>query len=184
MNRLRVAWSGPGVAGPGLSTFYTVNGTMDPSDFVTFFTAIAGLLPDDVQLTIPSAGDNITEIGGAITGGWTAPGGGVVNGSSSSVFALGTGARIVWDTAGIRNGRHVRGVTYLAPLVTAAFDTSGRLAASAQTTLTNAANALRTALGGNLVVWSRPKGVQAGIQSAVTGVIVPETPTSLRSRRY
>lgn len=184
MNRLRVTWSGPGVAGPGLTTFYTVNGSMDPSKVVTFFTALVGLLPDDVQITIPSAGDNITEISGDITGAWATPGGGVVSGTNNGTFALGSGARIVWDTGGIRNGRHVRGTTYLAPLVSTAFDTTGRLAASAQTTLTNAANALRTGLGGNLVIWSRPKGVQAGIQSPVTGVIVPETPTSLRSRRY
>lgn len=184
MNRLRVTWSGPGVAGPGLTTFYSVNGSMDPSVFVVFFDALKTLIPDDVQLTIPSAGDNVSESNGAITGAWTAPGGAVVSGSSSGTFALGTGVRIIWDTGGIRNGRHVRGTTFLAPTVSTAFDTTGRMAVAVQTQITTAANNLRTAMGGNLVVWSRPKGVQAGIQSAVTGVIVPETPTSLRSRRY
>jgi hypothetical protein len=183
MDRIRVAWSGPGVAGPGLTTFYTISGEMDPGAVLTFFDAIKAQLPDDVQLTIPSSGDSMSEIGGAITSSWAAAGGGVVSGTSSGTFALGQGLRIVWDTNGIRNGRHVRGSTFIAPVVSTAFDTTGRVAPAVQATFTTAANNLRTALGGALVVWSRPKGVQGGIMSPVTSVQVPETPTALRSRR-
>ena len=156
---------------------------MDPAAVLAYFDAIKGHLPDDVQITVPSSGDVISEATGGITGAWAAPGGGVVSGSSSGIFMLGGGVRIVWDTAGLRNGRHVRGSTFIAPVVQTDFDTSGRVAPAAQTFHQSAANGLLVALGGAMVIWSRPKGVQAGMASAVTSVSVPETPTSLRSRR-
>jgi hypothetical protein len=184
MNRIRIKWSGPGVAGPGLTTFYTISGEMDPAAFLSFFDALKTYLPDDVQVTVPSSGDSMSEIGGAITNSWAAVGGGVVSGTSSGTFAIGQGVRIVWDTDGIRNGRHVRGTTFLVPVVSTVYDTSGRVAPAVQTAITTAANNLRTALSGALVIWSRPKGVQGGILSPVTSVQVPETPTALRSRRY
>lgn len=183
MDRIRVAWSGPGVAGPGLTTFYTLPGEMDPAAVLAFFDALKGYIPDDVQLTVPSSGDTMSEIGGGIVASWAKPGGGVVSGTNNGTFALGTGLRIVWDTNGIRNRRHVRGTTYIAPVTANAFDTTGRVAPAVQTAVLAAANAFRTAMGGALVIWSRPKGVQGGIQSPVTSVQVPETPTALRSRR-
>ena len=183
MDRIRVAWSGGGVAGPGLTTFYTLSGQMDPSDVFAFFDAVKAHLPDDVQVTIPSNGDVVSEVTGGITGTWAAAGGGVVNGTSSGIFQLGGGIRLVWDTAGLRNGRHVRGTTFMVPVIASDFDTTGRVLPASQTFWQSAANGLRVGLGGNLVVWSRPKGVQAGMASPVTAVSVPETPTSLRSRR-
>lgn len=184
MERLRVQWSGAGVVGPGLTTFYFLDGTAAPGDVLAFFTALVAHLPDDVQITVPNTGDVVQVTTGKITGSWTAVGGGVVNGSSTQPFMVGAGYRIVWETNGVRNGRHVRGSTFMVPVVMSHFDSVGRLTNTAQTAATTAANNLIASTSSSLQVWSRPKGGLNGESWAATSARVPETPTALRSRRY
>lgn len=180
---MRVAWSGPGVVGAGLTTFYFTPGTADPADIKAFFTAEAGRLPDDVQITVPSSGDVIDPVTGEITGTWTAPGGGVVNGTATTGFAIGTGYRFVWETAGITRRRHVRGTTYMVPAASTVFDTTGRILPASQASMLASAQNLLTATTGTLLIWTRPTAFSPGKWQVITGVRVPENPTSLRSRR-
>lgn len=184
MERLRVQWSGAGVVGPGLTTFYFLDGTADPAGVLAFYTALAAQLPDDVQITVPNTGDVMQVTTGAITGSWSAAGGGILNGSSTQTFQLGGGYRIVWETNGIRNGRHVRGATYMVPVVGTMFDSVGRLTNSAQTAAITAATNLLASGSSGMQIWSRPKGGLNGDSHSITSARVPETPTSLRSRRY
>jgi hypothetical protein len=183
MERMRLQWSGPGVVGAGVSTLFFNDSMADPAEVRTWLESIKGFIPDDVQITVPNGGDVMNPVSGAITGTWSGLGGGITNGTSSSSFLIGTGVRIVWDTAGIRNGRHVRGATYLVPVGANVFDTTGRIVSATQQNLKTAAENLMIALAGGLVVWSRPKGFPNGQVSAVTGVTVTENPTTLRSRR-
>ena len=184
ISRIRVQWGDTGVVGGGLSTFYDRNILgPDPAAILTFFTSIQNLLPDDVTIVVPSEGDVINEVTGALEGAWTGTGGGQVIGGSSSVFALGTGARVRWDTAGIVGGRHVRGTTFLVPLTASAFATDGNVLGTARTTIQNAATALISAAAGDMVVWSRPVPGRQGSSHVVTGSSVPIVPTALRSRR-
>ena len=180
---MRVTLSGAGVAGPGLTTFYSA-GEMEPSAVLAFYTALASQIPDDVQITVPNTGDLIDEVTGNITGSWASSGGGIVNGSSSGTFALGQGYRVRWETNGIRNGRHVRGTTFICPVSGTVFDTTGRVSSTAQSAALTASGSLILGMTGGLVVWSRPSPGLNGVAHPVVASTVPETPTALRSRRY
>jgi len=171
------------VAGPGLTPFYSA-GEMEPSAVTAFYTAIAGPIPDDVQVPIPHSGDLIDEVTGNITGSWASTGGGIVNGTSTAVFMLGGGYRIVWETNGIRNGRHVRGVTFVVPSASTCFDSSGRMTSASQSLATTAATNLISGMTGGLVIWSRPMPGLNGVSHPLTSARAPETPTAPRSRRY
>jgi hypothetical protein len=88
-----------------------------------------------------------------------------------------------WQTAGIENFRRVKGRTFLCPLIVGAFDTAGTIFGTNQATLQAAATIL--AATGKLVIWHRPPtGTHVGgSMHAVTGALVPDKVTSLRTRR-
>lgn len=185
IQRLRVLWEGAGVVGPSVSTFYFSDGDIGfVADVGNFFTALVALIPNDVSIVVPSAGDAINEVNGAITGSWTDGNDVVVLGTSSSSFALGTGVRVIWETNGIVAGRHVRGSTFLVPLSVSAFDTFGRTSAAAVTTINNAADAFLGQAASQPVVWSRPIPGRAGTVHDILSARTSSIPTSLRSRRY
>lgn len=182
--RMRVVWSGSGVTGPGLTTFYTpTTGTGLPAAVKAFFTTLAPTFPTSVTWTIPQDGDTISDATGDLTGTWSEPsGGGQVSGSVSTAFARGVGAQVRWSTGGLRGGRRVIGSTFLVPLATGAYDTDGSLQPTTVTLLSNAANTLHGAA--SLMVWSRPSARNgAGTSSAVTGVQIPDRVSWLRTRR-
>lgn len=183
MDRLRVAWSGTGLVGPGLTTFYFAGASANPGAVKTFFTSIAAMCYSGITWTIPNSGDVIDSETGNLTGAWSGSGGGTVTGSGATAYVQGAGLRVRWDTAGIFRGRRVRGSTYITSLVTGTFDASGVPQASTRSTLQTAASALVTAAGGNLVVWSRPVGGTAGEANAVTSASVPAALSWLRTRR-
>ena len=184
MMRLRVSWTGPGVVGPSVTTFYGVG---SPSTWrgavLGWLQSLASNIPDDVQLTVPASGDEMNPTSGEIEGSWSAGTAAVVNGTNNNAFAIGVGLRFVWETADITRGRHVRGSTYIVPIAQQVFDTTGRLSPATQTTLLTAANTYLTDAQGTPVVWTRPKGFLPGAMRPITGVSLPENPTTLRSRR-
>jgi len=184
MERVECVWTGA-TALPGASVLYGSTGVPTlASDAYTFFDAIKALLPSSVSITVPGAGDLIEDSDGSLAGTWSSTGVGTVTGTSGLSYAAGVGARIVWRTNGIRNGRRVRGSTFICPLVTTVFEGNGTLTSAAMTTLGNAATAL--AAGGRLLVWSRPTppGGSDGDSNAVLNATVPDRVTALRSRRY
>ena len=72
MQRMRCLWSGAGVVGPAVTTFYfdsTSSGHV--TAVANFFTAIAARIPNDCSILVPNTGDNMLETTGAIIGGWT-----------------------------------------------------------------------------------------------------------------
>jgi len=193
--RLRVSMSGSALVGAGLLTFYTRNITPGgfPGSVKTFLTSCASAIPTGVTFDVPSSGDTINETTGELVGAWTGTGGGTVTGTATGTFTLGSGARIEWLTSIPFDGYHPRGRTFLVPLTNLAFDASGRLGAASVTQFKNAADALVTAAGGDLVVWTRPRkaytgprgpvAARAGTIVPITSTLVPTTPTALRSRR-
>lgn len=101
-------------------------------------------------------------------------------------WAAAVGANITWRTGGIRNGRRVKGRTFLVPLAFTAFHTDGTLNDATHTTLNAAATTLRSATGSpDLGVWARPSAIGAsdGAWFAATGHSIPDISTVLRSRR-
>jgi len=186
LKRVRVTWTGAGVVGPGVSTFYFVSSaTGFPADLQTFFQAIKAALPSSVTVTVPNSGDTIDEATGDLFGVWTDAGGSTTVGTSSTLFAGGVGMRIRWITAGVHRGRRVKGSTFIAPMQSASFSTDGTPDPGSVTLLQNAASALVSSSAGDQVIWSRPQPVPGndGESNPVLSALVPDATSWLRSRR-
>jgi len=181
--RTRALWQNwPGA--PGYSNFYSLGG--GNADAVeAFFTAINGLLPNGMTITVPPSGDIIDDSTGNLTGTWSLPGTGGVVTSSATVGAYpgASGAVVHWRTNGFVGGRNVRGRTFLVPLTGASFSQTGDLDTSRLGTLQTAASGLVTAGGGNLAVWRRPTTFTGGSSHIITSATVPDLAVVLRSRR-
>lgn len=168
---------------PGLSTFYYGVATPNVSDAVTFFTAIKGLFPNTLTWVIPSSGDELDSATGTLTGVWAGTGGGTVAGTvAGASYAAGTGVTVKWPTGVIHNGRRVLGRTFLNPITTSCYTSSGTLAAANQATVQAAASAF-AASGVAKGIWSRGRTPTDGIYAAINSAEVPNRVSSLRSRR-
>lgn len=182
--RLRIDLTGAAVVGPSVMTLYQdAAATGLPAATVTWLNAIKANLPPSLTLTVPGGGDTLDAATGALNGSWSDGGGGTVTGTGVGGFAIGVGARIVWGTSGIVGGRRVRGTTFLVPLMGGTFDSSGRMQPATVTSLNTPTQAFLTAMGSNLLIWSRPKGARAGTTHPVTSATVKTNPSTLRSRR-
>jgi len=182
IRKIPVQWTG--LTGlPGYSVFYSPSATDATASLVAFYTAIKGLVPTALQWQIPASGDTLDDATGILSGTWTGAGAGTVTGSGGTVpYAGGVGAWVNWRTNAIVRGRRLRGRTFLCPLTTACFDSSGTIATTQLGTIQTAATVL--AALGELVIWSRPApGGVAGSSSLVTTSDVPDQATALRSRR-
>jgi len=175
-------WSGI-PTGPGYSVFYATPNMGVAADLKLFFETIKGFIPTGVQIDCPTEGDQLDETTGTLTGVWTGgPGGSVVcNGAAQR--AGGVGAVITWQTAGIVNGRKVRGRTFLVPLFTDAYDVNGTLLETVRSTIQGAVDLLVADTAGDLLVWHRPVGGVGGSAHAVVSGRVSDTVAVLRSRR-
>lgn len=183
LNRIRVTWDSD-VPGGGLSTFYYPSSQTDVSDLKTFFTSVAAYLPAGLSLTVPSNGDQVDSNSGRITGGWTGTGGGTVTGGGNSNWSNGIGLRVVWETVVVRNGRRVRGSTFICPLGQGFAANDGTLNNTTKDDILGFANTLANT--GFLNVFHRPpKGTfTGGATATVSSASVPDRVTALRSRRY
>lgn len=184
LERVVVEWNA-GTALPGISVFYGVPSVPTLANEVyDFFDAIKGLIPSSISVTVPSSGDMIEDSDGSLSGTWSASGVGSLSMTGSGAYAAGCGLRVVWRTNGIRNGRRVRGSTFICPIVTNNYDANGTIATSPLSTVQTAATVL--ASSGTLAVWSRPSpgGAANGDSNIVLNALVPDRVTSLRSRRY
>ncbi len=183
MGRLRVQLGGTGVVGPGLMTFYAAGGAPSPGPIKNFLSALVDDFPTDVTFTVPNDGDLLDEATGELTGTWTGSGGGAVTGAGTGNYILGAGGVLKWTTGGLFRGRHVRGRTFLVPLVAADFDADGRILAARVTGIVNAASNYMLNQDPPLGIWSRPTGGTPGKVSNITAVTMSTLPSSLRSRR-
>ena len=192
--RLRVDLTGSAVVGPSVMTFYQDSAHVGlPAAVLTWLNAIKANLPPSLTLTVPGGGDIITDSTGALSGTWSDGGGGTVTGTGVGGFAIGVGARVVWGTSGIVGGRRVRGTTFLVPLMGGTFDSTGRMQPATVTSLNTPTQAFLTSMGGNLLIWSRPRpartvgGVtipaRAGSSHAALDATIKTNPSTLRSRR-
>lgn len=194
MQRVRVLWQNwPG--SPGYTNFYTSISLASVAPFVTFFDAIKALIPSPITITVPSSGDIVNEATGQILSVWTTTGGGVVNCTGPTVYSGPSGAVAEWSTSGIVAGRRVLGKTYLVPLANTVYDAQGNIATASLSVLQAAAGALQSALGNNLLVWSRPfepdpdrvppdtRPARAGTSWPVISARVPDLAAVMKSRR-
>lgn len=188
--RITAEWNGFRGA-PGYSNFYFDGQTAIEEDpeaaalaLKTFFDAVAGKIPGGVSVTIRPTADNVDETTGAIVGqvDFVAPS--ASNGTGTTSYSAASGAVVNWNTTAYRNGRRVRGRTFLVPLSTEAYDANGDLATTALNALRPAATALVDNPGpAPLMVWSRPGASGPGEAHPVTSATVPDFGAILRSRR-
>lgn len=197
-NMLRVVARWTGFQGsPGYSNFFfspgeggffddtTADLCADKVD--TFFGSVAGLFPSVFRISTLSDVDEIDPATGELQRTFNAGARGAVAGTAAANGFSGTsGAVVTWRTSGVRNGRRVRGRTFLVPTANVAYDIDGTLQTSTITTITNAANALKTPFSNHqLGIWARPSNAAAadGAWFPISSVSVPDEAAVLRSRR-
>lgn len=182
--RMRVTWVGAPVVGDGVSTFYFTDGaTGITADVEDFFNAVKVRLAAGVTITVPSAGDLISDTDGSLQGVWGSGGGVSIATTGSNIYAGGVGARIQWRTAGVNNGRRVVGSTFLVPLDISSYDSSGNITTLGLGTFQAAADALVAAQASAFTIWSRSQNGGAGANHEVTSALAPDKISWLRSRR-
>lgn len=182
--RVRVAWSGSPVVGPGVSTFYMDEaGSGWTSALQTFFNAIKGVFPSGISWSAGASGDLIDVATGELSGTWVDGAGWTVTSTTAAGYAAGVGARVTWQTGGIRNGRRVQGSTFLCPLAAGQYENDGTISGTTITTLTGAATTYLGVTTFQPSIYSRPSAAGAGIASAVVSHAVPDKVSWLRTRR-
>lgn len=194
IERIRVALTGFAGA-PGVSTFYAINAASMISPLNTFYSLLAGALPNDVTATVQNTGDVIEATTGALVDTWTGPVQPPTVGANAGTFASPSGATVSWLTPAIMDGHRLKGRTFLVPLGGNSYDTDGSLDFGVMGSIGQRAAELVAASASNFVVWHRPFAGRAatptsparpafsGAFAFVTGYVVPEKVAVLRSRR-
>lgn len=101
-------------------------------------------------------------------------------------YVGGTGAVINWRTSLVRNGRRIRGRSFLVPLDGNVFEDNGTLSAQTIADLQTAGNELIAEAGApDLGVYARPTapGAADGLWAHITSCNIPDLGAQLRSRR-
>lgn len=196
MFKVKVRWQGF-TGSPGWSNFY-FDGQGDsflaPEDapivagrVSTFLTNIKGMFPNTVQWKIQSDVEAISAATGELLNVHAITDIPVITGSGGTAgYSAASGFVVTWRTAGVRNGRRVRGRTFLVPAASISYGTDGTIESVTLGTLTTQATTL-AGIGGTspLQVWSRPStpGASDGTNFDVSSVSVPDLAAVLRSRR-
>lgn len=149
-----------------------------------FFSGIATALPSSVSISMQPTIDTLDETNGALVGQQDIEVPPSVSGGGTNNYSAASGAVVNWLTTAYRNGRRVRGRTFLVPLSSTVYDSNGDLSSGFLTDIREAAEGLVSAPDTTgMVVWSRPRGGAGGDINPVTGVSVPDLGAVLRSRR-
>jgi hypothetical protein len=154
-----------------------------------FWNTSPNTLPNELTLTVDPTVDIHEIVIGGLVGSFTAASApAVVTGTNSGAFSYATGAKIVYKTATIANGRKVRGAMFIVPCGSDVFDTSGNVSSTPRTGWITASNTMAASfVTGQLkhVVWRRPttKTSNDGGIAEVTGYDVPTKGAILRGRR-
>lgn len=182
IHRVRVTWDGF-IGGPGVSTFYALNGPALLPDLHQFFSNLQLKIPADVNIRFPIEGDIIDPVTGNLTGAWTAGLENYIDCSGTGGYAAPVGCVVNWVTGQVYNNHRLKGKTYIVPLYSDAFDVDGSLLAGEHAGILSAAETLVTAAADNFVVWSRPVNNLNGGSALVLSTNVPDKAAILRSRR-
>jgi hypothetical protein len=146
----------------------------------SFFSTLVGVLPDDVHITFDAEVLDLSETG-VLTAVWPVTPPAQVQGTSAAVYARPVGARVDWSTGHVVAGHRLVGRTFIVPLASTSFDTTGQLLASVAQSINDQATIFITSTAGNrpLVVWSRTHSVSWAVDRSS----VPLLAAVLRGRR-
>lgn len=194
ISQIACSWTGL-QGGTGYSIFYYRGTLLSPSAYTTFFGSIKGYLPNAVTVNIPNTGKVMDEATGKMTGVWAGGSASAQTGTGGTNYPPSEGMQVKWLTAGYVNGRRVQGRTYLVPLPTVSFTSTGTIATSITGGTFTAATTLISDLASNFVVWARPLYERdsagnptevlkrAGTMWTVSSCLVPTKTASLTGRR-
>lgn len=189
--RVKARWTGFSGA-PGYNVFHFDAATEGAGptaqecadELRTFYSALITRLPSAVSINIESGVEVIDELTGQLTDFAQITPGTPIVGSGSGGFSSPTGACVNWLTDGVRNGRRLRGRTFLVPLGGSSYDADGTLGGPTLTAIQAAADVL-AASPVDLQVYGRPTaaGAADGYAEGVTSARVADKAAILRSRR-
>lgn len=198
--RVRTTWSGFN-GGPGYTNLFfrdfagedqggsditVAAATAATTRVRAFWNSISNYFPNDVRFQVDSVVDVLEDSTGELIDSLTVPALTAIEGQQAGSYSAAAGAVVTWNTASIRNGRRIRGRTFLVPLAGVSFDNSGGVLPAAIADITAAAAALAdTGSTPDLGVWARPSSATAtdGRWAVVSGQRVPTKSAVLRSRR-
>lgn len=198
MLRVKVRWHGF-TGSPGYSNFFfrewsdagyvpsVAEASNSAAKVHQFFDAIKGIFPPVVNIQVEGDVEVINDTNNELQTAFSVgPFANLTGGAAAANYSAATGAVVSWQTGGVRNGRRVRGRTFLVPTSSGAFDVDGSLVSSWATNLATYANTLiSNTPGPELGIWARPTapGAEDGEWAVVTAATVPDMAAVLRSRR-
>lgn len=169
---------------PGIISQATVDNAILKTD--AFIAATVLRVPTTVTRAIDPSVEIIDDTNGQLVRFMTGTIPAARVGTGTGAYSAPSGAVISWYTTAVRNGRRIRGRTFLVPIANGALDTDGSLQPAALTDLRTAADNLRATSGDSrLVIWSRPNapGASNGVSAEVASSQVPDRIAVLTSRR-
>ena len=195
--RVKLRWDGF-AGGPGLSVFHfkpvaanvdlAVLSDQAVERIAVWGGAVAPLLPYQCGVQALSEVEILDEATGQLQEVRTAPAKprSITTATASDNYAMAVGAVVSWRTGGVRNGRRVRGRTFIVPLNGTQFENNGTLRATAITTISNNSDEMYAdTFGIALGIYARPSapGASDGAWHRVTSHSIPDMGAVLRSRR-
>lgn len=186
MYEILTRWEGPNMPN-GMVTVMNFDEFTPPEgyreDLETFWTAVGARIHSSFRWTVEPVGRIFNEATGQTTGIWADPRvkTGVGTGTSGGQVANATMVLFQWRTGVYKNGRELRGRTYVPGLLSNQV-VGGELQPSSATALATAAQEFVDASPG-FHIWSRPKnGTSGSSEQVVSGTVWNELAV-LRSRR-
>jgi hypothetical protein len=152
----------------------------------TWLSNFTSSLPTAVTTGVDPSVEVINSLDGKLIAFMTGTPPAATAGSDSGTFSAATGVVTSWYTGGIRNGRRVRGRSFIVPMGPTAYQNDGTIATTKLTAWRGTANALIANVdAARLAVWSRPSapGALDGIAYDVISAQVNDKVAVLTSRR-
>lgn len=169
---------------PGIINQAVVDDAVTKAD--AFLASIRSAITSSVTTQLDSTIPEIDETDGKIQAFWTGTVAAGAVGTGGGTYSAPSGAVVNWKTDAVRDGRLLRGRSFLVPLSTLAYEDDGSINATRLTTLRDAADALVGGTGDSrLVVFGRPNNLALdnGVSAEVTVANVPDKAAILTSRR-
>lgn len=192
--RITARWTGF-TGAPGYSTFFFSSGFFDggllgdeaqilAERVTTALDSLSSLLPNSVSIRVEPEVQVLDSDTGIASGFHSIDQPAAITGNSDGGYPGPAGGVVTWRTNDLRNGRRIRGRTFVVPLAGNRFEDDGTLLSQTITGLNNFAEELRGGVGdGDLGVWSRPVNGSGGVFATVVSHTIPDMVAVLRSRR-
>lgn len=196
MLRAKINWTG-WVGGPGYTNLYFDDpGVSFPTQteydgiatiIDTWLDQWVGSIPVGINFLLDPTIEHVHATSGELFGFDTMTVDTARAGGDAGNYSSAAGAVCNWYTNGVRNGRRIRGRTFMVPIGNSALENTGTLNNTRLTTLRNATATFAAAAINDygLGVWSRPSapGVEDGEWHRVTNFTIPDMTAVLTSRR-